>query len=194
METRHSKGKFSELPLDYTKMVIDVFTNAYEKGLGALEKHTGKKPHLIVSGRIYTNEIVLAISLTLEKSIGATTVYASVDFDATASAPTAQDLLSLCVDAAGAVFQNLLHEPTRETLNALASSALSEIDNVPFQWTSIEIDKRTLYVKLDKAHIALDRMADEWLKKNDPELARQLAEDEEEAENQIIVGPKGHKH
>lgn len=194
METRHAKGKYSELPLDYTKMVIEVFSNAYEKGLKALEKHTNAKPHLIVSGRIYTNEIVLAVSLTLAKSIGATTVYASTDFDAAASAPTAQDLLSLCVDAVGAVFQELLQDPTPESLNALTSSALSEIENVPFEWTPIDIDKRTLYVKLDKAHIALEKMADEWLKKHDPELARQLAEDEEETENQIVVGPKGHKH
>lgn len=191
MESRNATGKFSELPSDYTKMVIEVFENAYEKGLKALKKETGKAPLLLVSGRIYSNEIVLAVSLTLEKTIGATTVYASTDFDATASAPTAQDLLSLCVDAAGAVFQVLLANPTKEQLKALASSALSELENVPLHWTAVEIDKRSIFVKLDKAHIALDKMADDWLKKHDPEMARQLAEDEEEAEDQIIVGPKG---
>src|SRR4051812_7893388 len=89
--------KPSSLPVDYIKMVSEVFTSHFESGLKVYEK---LRPHsnFEVQGEVGTTEIVVGVSLISEGQLSATTVYASTDFDPKANAPTAQDLLSACVD------------------------------------------------------------------------------------------------
>src|SRR5262245_46910177 len=160
--------KFSPLPVDYLKMVCEVFTTNFDPGLKALRKLTQGDIAFEANGAIYSNELVLAVSLIEQDQIAATTVYASTDYDPKASSPTIQDLLSACVDGVGALFEQILSPDNKERLEQIASESLSSMDNVPFYWTEAKVDRFRIYLKVDKSNPRLDQMADDWLSKNDP--------------------------
>jgi hypothetical protein len=179
----------SPLPQDYLKMVTEVFTTNFDAGLQALKPLMKGAPSFEVSGAVHSDELILAVTLVEEDQIAATTVYASVDFDPKASAPTIQDLLSVCVDAIGSAYSHILSTDNPDRLEQVASHALSVMDNVPFHWTEMKVDRYRIYIKLDKANPKLDRIADEWLSKNDPELKELAAKNEEDAKGLFVTGP-----
>lgn len=180
----------SELPSDFTQMVRDVYTKNFTEGLQALEKVAQGKPGFEARGIIYSDEIVLGVSLGIEGQLAATTVYCSVDFDPKASTPKAEDLLSLCVDAIGSFFDQFLDPKKPELLEQLASGTLGAMEDVPFDWTQLEFEKKRLYLKVDKANPKLDAMTDDWLAKNDPEFQAEEKELEEESSKLFVTGPK----
>lgn len=201
MESRHrdlrgTDSSFVELPLDFTKMVSQVFTNNFELGLKELGKLKAG-PLFRASGAVYSNEIVLAITLAHEAQIAATTVYGSVNFDPKASAPTAEELLGACADAVGTVYETLLDHKNTKLIEQLASDTLSAFEEVPFDWAQLEVDRFKVWVKVDKANPLLDYAADEWLKKNDPEYQARKHAEEKQMED-LFVTPdkvkKGYQH
>ena len=195
--TESRKGtrlKASSLPQDYLKMVAEVFAANFEKGLDAVAKQAGAPAHFHATGSVFPDEVAVSISLLIEGQMAATTVHASADFDPKASAPTLEDLLSACVDGIGELFGQLFES---KQLEALTSQSLSSLENVPFQWTPVKVDKRTIHLLMDKVNPLLDQMASDWLEKNDPEHAQRLAEEAQETEKLFVTGkPKnpGTKH
>ncbi len=183
-------SKSSELPADYVRMVTEVFTNNFGAGLKALEAVKESPARFEVSGRIYADEVVLAVTVAHEKQISATTVYASADFDPKASSPTVQDLLGACVDAVGGVFHTLFDPSNRERLEQLADESLSAMENIPFEWTQMDIERFRVFVKMDKSNPRLDQEADDWLAKNDPKHRERLEEEARETEKLFVTGPK----
>lgn len=191
LERRKTEAqRSSPLPQDYLSMVAEVFTTNFDSGLKKLSKLTKDKVHFDASGEIFPEEIILAVTLFQEKKLNASTVYASCDFDPKASSPTIQDLLPLCVDAIGAVFQPLLTSKDPEVFDQLISSSLSALDNIPFEWTKLQVENKRVYVKMNKANPRLDHMADDWLKKHDPKLKEREDEEEEQVKNLFVTGPK----
>jgi hypothetical protein len=193
--TQKSSSRLSQsadLPLDYAKVVREVYSTNFADGLKALSHLQGVKNGFEVRGAIFTDEIVLAVSLVSEGQMAATTVYCSVDFDPKASAPTAQDLLNVCVDAIGSLFGMLLDTAKPDAIEKLAAGSLSAFENVPFEWTRVDFDQRRVWLLVDKANPNLDEMADRWLAENDPDT--QAAEDEfEEEAKELFVTGKGRK-
>jgi hypothetical protein len=190
---RASIVKSSDLPADYIKMVAEVFHNNFEAGLKAFAKHTGSKVHFEVSGKIYDDEIIVAVTLVTEGKLGANSVYASIDFDAKASSPTVPDLLAAGIDAIGGVFLTLLDTKTPENLAQLADESLSAMTDIPFEWTQMEIDRFRVYLKMDKANPRLDQEADDWLAKNDPKHRERLEEEARETEKLFVTGDEQKK-
>lgn len=191
MESRRKSSlKSSSLPQDFLKLVNEVFNANFDTGLKSLGKLTRCKHRFEASGAVFADEIVLSVSLLQEKQISATTAYASCDFDPKASSPTIQDLLSLCVDASGAIFGQLF-EPKK--IPQLAEDSLSALENIPFDWTPMEIEKKNIFLKVDKANPSLDQMTEDWLEKNDPDLHKIRAQEEAETEALFITGPKSPK-
>jgi hypothetical protein len=174
-------------------MVTEVFSSNFDAGLKLYNQHRPNS-HFTIQGEVFSDEIVLAVSLMSEGEIAATTVYASCDFDPKASTPTVQDLLSVCVDAAGGVFSSLLSPDSPEIIEQVADESLSALENVPFQWTEIEADKKRIFVKIDKSNLALDTMADAWLKTHDPGFEERTKKEQEETENLFFTGPKKKIH
>jgi hypothetical protein len=183
--------KGSALPSAFIGMVTDVFSKNFDEGLKKIKKITGDKIQFQALGEVFPEEIVLCVTLVQEKSLSATSAYASVDFDPKASTPTIQDLLPLCVDAIGAVFDPLLNTDDKTALEGLVEGPLSALNDIPFEWTLLQIDKQRIYVKMDKANPHLDKMADDWLAKHDPDLEELERQAEEESENLFITGPTG---
>lgn len=195
MENRKSKGsdqegRTADLPGDYLKMVTDIFTTHFDAELKALSNITSL-PYFVAHGRIYLEEVVLCVSLHRRKELAATTAYASSDFDPKASSPKAEDLLSACVDALAGLYTRLLdlNDPTR--LEAMAhASSLSAFEEVPFEWSPVEIGNRKIYLKVDKANPVLEKLADDWLIQHAPEVQEELKREEAKTEKLFFTGPK----
>jgi pyocin large subunit-like protein len=185
-----SSSKFSDLPVDYVKMVNEVFTTNYDEGLKALAKINPTPAYFSTTGRIYIDEIVVCVSLLHEGQMAATSVYASSDYDPKASSPTIQDLLAACVDSIGAVYSQLLSPETPKVLEQLANESLSALENVPYDWTEFAVEKRKVYLRVDKANPEIDQMTDEFLKKHDPDFQAETEEEQKETEKLFVTGPK----
>ena len=184
-----SVSKASPLPLDYLKMVRDVFNSHFDAGLkiyGELKPN----PQFEAKGEIHSDEIVLAVSLRSDQELAATTVYASIDFDPKASVPGVPELLGACVDAVGGVFGTLLAADRPEVIAQVAEESLAAIENVPFDWTSVETGQRRVFVKVDKSNLSLDAITQEWLLKNDPDLRKISDQEARDAEDLFITGKK----
>jgi hypothetical protein len=179
--------KSSPIPKDYAKMVNEVLLANFDQGLKKLKKIRKGEPRFFVDGAVYLDEIVLSVSLRIGKELSATTVHGSVDFDPRASSPSVQDLLARCVDGIGAVFAPLL-SGSDEELEALASETLSALEGVPFDWTHIDLDQAKVFVKIDKSNPELDRLADDWLDKNDPDRKAREAREQAETEKLFVTG------
>jgi hypothetical protein len=179
----------SPLPKAYLKMVTDVFASNFDEGLKKITKITGESAHFEVSGNVHPSEIVLCVTLIHGDSLSATSIYGSADFDPKASSPTIQDLLGTLVDGIGAVLFRLINPEDSEDLENLVHASLSALKDVPFEWTSMEVEKRRIWVKLDKANPKLEKLADEWLAKNDPTHKERLEREQEETEKLFVTGP-----
>lgn len=187
----------TEVPADYLRMVSEVFHGNFEEGLKAYAKRR-KNPRFEASGALYLDEVVLSMTLADDDSIAATTVHVSADFDPTASAPKAEDLLAACVDAAGALFGQILDPKAKnfeERIDKLSQDALSELVDtpgldLPFEWTEVQIDKKRLFLKIDKSNPLIESMTERWLDQNDPDRREKREQDQEEAEARFITGKK----
>jgi hypothetical protein len=190
METRKAhQTKFSALPIDYVKMVNGVFSTNFDESVKTLTKKTKTKTFFETSGRIYPDEVILSVSLMQEGQMAATTVHGSIDFDPKASAPTIQDVLGALVDAVGSLFEQLLDFSKPEKIDQLLDQSLSAMENVPFEWTQVQLDRHKIFLKIDKSNPMLDRMTDDWLDKNDPHRKDEKNEEEAESEKLFVTGP-----
>lgn len=183
----------SPLPADFLKMVSQVFAANFDTGLKKMSELLKAETRFKAHGNVFADEVVLSVSLLTEGQMAATTVHASCDFDPKASSPTIEDLLNASVDAIGSLFAQLLVENNQTKLEQLASESLSALENVPFEWTPVQVEKRKVFLKIDKSNPELDQMADDWLKKHDPEFEKRQQEEQKETENLFVTGPKGAK-
>ena len=202
--------KSTPLPVDYVRMVKEVFVNHFE----ALLKECAEKCNdealacatFEIQGAIYTDEILFSVSLTEPSRVAATTVHTSAAFDPKASAPNAQDILGACVDAASELFTSILDPAApaeklgsllNDSLGALIENAEIKSDDpakklitLPIEWTSVDVNRMKIFMRVDKSNLALDQQAEDWLEKNDPDYeARKIAE-QKETEKLFVKGPK----
>ena len=186
-------ARSSPLPVDYFKMITEVFASNFDAGLQALAKLSEGSLSFVPSGAIFADEIVLCVSIVEKDQLAATSVYASADFDPKASSPTVQDLLASCVDAIGAIYAQLLSADTPEVLEQVASHTLAALEGIPYYWTEVKIENRRIHMKVDKSNPTLDSAADEWLRKNDPSLKEHIDEEEQETKKLFVTGPQSRK-
>ncbi len=188
MERRNTSiTKPSLLPMDYLKMVTEIFSSHFDAELKAISPFI-PSPYFETKGIVHSNEIILAVSLVGKEQLSASTIYASSDFDPQAATPTAQEILSTCIDGIATLFGSLLSIEHPEILLQLAEKPLSAIENIPFHWTAMETHQRKIYMKLDKTNLHLDQIAEEWLMSHDPDFIEMEANQEKEVENLFITG------
>jgi hypothetical protein len=158
------------LPADFLRLVTEVFTSAFEAGLKAL-REAGREASFEAGGDVYPDEVLLWVSLVLDRPLAATTVYASADFDLELET-TPIERLHTCVDAAGALFQEIL---TPEFLES-PPVALADPARDYRHWTPETIKGRQVHLRADATNPRLERMADEWLATHDPAQAEEAPE------------------
>lgn len=174
--------KPTELPVDYLRLVSETLTNALDAGLKELKK-IHPESVLRSTGQIYGDEVVLAVTLSHGKNVvSATTVYASADYNPNAEKPTLEMVLGACLDAAGSVFDYYLDPKDPAKVAQIADSSLGSLEEAPFEWSAIELNdsKIPVWVKLDKSNPELDTMAEDWLKKHDPDYEKEDTSAEED--------------
>ncbi len=175
IRNQKNTAKPVDLPLDFLKLVDETITQALEPGLIELRK-IHPESGFQSSGSVFGDELLLSISLTHGTQIlHATTVHASVDYDPNRETPSINDLLAMCVDTAGIVFQHYLDPGFPERIARIAESSLGALEEAPFEWSAIpapEAKGVVVHVKIDKSNPVLDRLAEEWLQKNDPARAK----------------------
>ncbi|RYZ62781.1 MAG: hypothetical protein EOP09_18470 [Proteobacteria bacterium] len=181
----------ADLPADYIRMTEDVLSSHFKEHVAELTKKSGESYAWKVIGKIYSDEIVFGASLTNEKRLSANTAYASADFDPKASSPKAEELLSICVDAVGGLYDALFGgNGEKPQYDGFLSESMSAFESAPFEWTEIEMEKRRIFLKLDKSNPNLEAQAEQWLRENDPDLENQEQQWEEEAQGMFVKGPK----
>jgi len=190
--TSQAAAKAAELPVDYLKMVAEVFAANFDPALEVIRKMK-RKPELAASGAIFPDEILLTLTLHCDGDLAATSAHASADFDPKASAPTAEQLLADCVDALGGVLGNLLDPAKPDLIERLVDEPLSALENVPFEWTAVTVNKRRVHVRVDKTNPKLDKLTDDWLRENDPEERAREERERETAEEKIVVPKRPEK-
>jgi hypothetical protein len=120
--------------------------------------------------------------------LGATTVHVSCDFDPRASQPTAEELLTQALDVGAGVFGALFQEGQEEALARLAEGSLASLEEVPFDWTEVEHQRRKVFVRVDKSNPDLERMTEQWLDQNDPDRKQKRQDEQKESEDLFVVG------
>lgn len=162
-----------ELPIDFLKIVEETMNETLASGLEALKKHHSicdLKAH----GALYSNEVLMAITISHgEQSLIATTVYASADFNPVMQEPGIEVILNECLDSAGAILTHYLDPKHADRIADFASATIGSLEEAPFEWTKVDETKVTVYVKIDKSNPALESLADEWLRNNDPESGKE---------------------
>lgn len=168
--TEHSATKASlvtEPPHDYLRLVEETLSDAFAESLKKLEVfHPINR--FYAAGKIFPDEVLLAVTLHHgEKTLSATTVYASIDFDTTKPSPSInlEDVLGLALDSIGSMFNYLLDPEESERLEQIANSSLSAIEEAPYEWSLLN-EKTPVWLKVDKSNLVLEKLTDEWLAKN----------------------------
>lgn len=175
-----------DLPVDYLKMVEETMNETLAEGLAEMKK-THPVCDLKASGALYSNEVLLAITLSHgEKNLIATTVYASADFNPVMPEPGIELILSECLDSAGSVFEHYLDPKHPERISQMASASIGSLEEAPFEWTQMENTKVSVWVKIDKSNPALESMAEDWLKDHDPNYSQ----DDEAAEAEEFLNER----
>ncbi len=180
--TRPPVTRYSDLPVDFLKLVVEVFTANFDSFLKKLKE---QKPstRFTASGRIYGDEIILCLTVGFKGELGSTTLRASIDYDKQASHPAVPDLLNSAVDALGHSLTDL-----SQTIEPWFESSLSNFESAPYEWTAVEVENRKVFIKIDKTNPDLDKMTEDWLKKNDPQYKKNLEKEHEEVEALFVTG------
>ncbi len=184
--------KTTDLPYDYLKLVEQTLNQAMLKGLEEIRKiHPDSA--FQVNGALFSDEVLITVTLSHgEKNIAATTVHASADFNPDhtliSSNPIGLDdhpgstplerVLGACVDAATTVFDFYLDPSDPEKIVQLANHSLGSLEEAPFEWTIIEKTDPKVWVKMDKSNPKLEKLADEWLNRHDPDFKENEEEEE----------------
>ena len=165
---RHTKAP-STLPKEFLRNVGDLFGQQFQKQL--------KGATFLIFGEIHADELLLAISLAHPKSLRAASMHVSSDLpkDAGEKPEKVTERLKGMVDVAASWFSQGLDGG--EGLD----SVLAEMEDLDTNWQEIEWEGAALFVKINRDNYALEKAADDFLKKSgfDPD------EDEDELEAEI---------
>jgi hypothetical protein len=77
---------------------------------------------------------------------------------------------------------------TPEKLAQFAGETLSELEEAPFEWTSVAVEKRKIFVKIDKANPSIDALTEKWLSENDPDFQKRMEEEARATEKLFKTG------
>ena len=187
MESRkRSALKPVSLPHDFLKMVEDTVSEKFNNELMAY-REVQPNAFFKVRGELFSEEVLLAVSLMSEQALSATTAYASTDYKESDRGEILQTKLDLLVDTLDELFQKLFSEKNdQSSLKKLADPVLSILEDVPLEWA--KVGSTQVFTRVDKANILLDEIADDWLAKNDPDWAEKVARIEKATESLFVTG------
>lgn len=180
---RHQK-KPTSLPKDFLRIVSTLFEKQFKGKLAGSS--------FLVYGDLYTEEAVLCVSLTHPKTLQAASLHLSISLPKNVAEQPEKvtEQLKVLVDVAASWFSQCFQ--AGEGLEAV----LEEMKDADPKWQEFEWEGQQIFVKLNRDNYALERAADDFLKKagfttdDDEELAEL---DEDDDEGGFDPG-RGHSH
>lgn len=172
---RQTKSPTS-LPKEFLKTVSELFGQQFKGKLQGAD--------FLVYGDLHGDEVVLCVSLAHPKSLRAASMHISSDLpkDVGENPEKVTERLKGMVDVAASWFSQCLE--SGEGLD----SVLAEMADLDPAWQEFEWEGSTLFVKINRDNYALEKAADDFLKKSgfqsddediEDELAELLGEDDD---------------
>lgn len=164
---KRQKKAPTSLPKDFLNTVSDLFKKQFKAKL--------KGSTFLVYGDLYGDEAVLCVSLSHQKSLQSASMHVSTELppDTAEKPDKVTEKLKHMVDVAASWFAQSL-----ESGKGL-EGVLGEMEDLDPSWQELEWEGHQLFVKINKDNYALERAADDFLKKAGFE------EDEEEVEEML---------
>lgn len=146
-------GTPTSLPKEFLKTVAELFKKQFTKEI--------KGSEFLVYGNLFSDEVILCLSLTNAKSLKAASMHISADLGkGVAESPEkVTEQLKSMVDIAASWFAQCFEGGKGFESVVLA---LAEMDTT---WQPVDWEGMTLHVKLNKDNYALEKAADSFLKK-----------------------------
>ncbi|MGZ3693282.1 MAG: hypothetical protein ACXWQO_03690 [Bdellovibrionota bacterium] len=154
LPTRKRQTKLpNTLPKDFLKTVSDLFAKQFKSKM--------KGATFLVYGDLYGNEVVLCVSMGHPKSLQSASMHISseVSAEVAENPEKVTEKLKHMVDVAASWFAQSL-----ESGKGL-EGVIDEITDLDPAWQELEWEGHTLFVKINKDNYALERAADDFLKK-----------------------------
>jgi hypothetical protein len=180
LPTRKQQKKSSAgLPKDFLDTVSGLFSKQFKAKL--------KGATFLVYGDLYSQEVILCISLNHPKSLTAASLHISSDLteEVGEKPEKVTERLKSMVDVAASWFSEALDGGKG------LESVLDKMEDIDPNWQELEWEGATLFVKLNKVNYALERVADDFLKKSGFEeedeleaFVKELEEDDEDGDGE----------
>ncbi|MGE3260542.1 MAG: hypothetical protein AB7K68_02075 [Bacteriovoracia bacterium] len=150
---KRQKKNPTSLPKDFLKTVSDLFKKQFKTKL--------KGATFLVYGDLYGDEAIFCVSMGHPKSLQSASMHISSELSSdTAEKPEkVTERLKLMVDVAASWFAQSL-----ESGKGL-EGVIEEITDLDPAWQELEWEGHALFVKINKDNYALERAADDFLKK-----------------------------
>ncbi len=156
MEPRRSRhAKFTELPKDYVKQVINALKDSFQD-----ETKSGQ---FIFEGRIYADEIIVRMGFLQKGRLRQTNFEISTDLK-----PGKDDtvkLIGICVDVGATMMEEMFSS--------------KDDGEFPRVWKSYEVEGRQIYLQFSAINSELEEQADRILGTRDESLVKNADENED---------------
>jgi len=145
--------KPTTLPKEFLKTVSDLFQKQFKSKLGGAT--------FLVYGNLYSNEVVLCVSLSHSKTLKAASMHISNSLakNLAENPEKVTEQLKSMVDVAASWFSQCFSE------GAGLEAVLKEMADASTEWQEFEWEEQQLFVKLNRVNYALEKAADDFLKK-----------------------------
>lgn len=156
----------TKIPGDYLKIIQDVFNKNFAKHL---LKEKKDKESFVAFGGLFSDEVLLVITLRHPGNLRTTTCYASIDYPAPkfksestgksksfSVSEAVEHSINLCVDAIAGFFQSYFDEGRPVDYDTEYSQ----------DWTVYEIEREKIYMKVNRDNLELEAQATALLEKN----------------------------
>lgn len=169
---RHKKAP-STLPKDFLNTVSELFKKQFKAKM--------KGATFLVYGDLYSDEVVFCVSMSHAKSLKAASMHISSDLssEVAENPEKVTEKLKGMVDVAASWFAQSL-----EGGNGL-DSVMAELTDMDPSWQELAWEGHTFFVKLNAVNYALEKAANEFLKKSG--FSEEDEADELEAEIEAMM-------
>ena len=72
------------------------------------------------------------------------------------------------IESQSILFDQILNPANPEDFDKIFDASLGALENIPYDWSPVEVDRYKVYLKLDRSNPNIEKMTEEWLNQNDP--------------------------
>lgn len=167
----HTSTHWTAFPEEFTSKILQVFNENFAARL--------QDGEFLTEGRIYPQEILLQVGYLPKGSLRQINFHASVDYSQKTQEQAAFNMIYLCVDAIGGVFE--------QYFSSHADEDEGELD-FPRNWEAVEVDEGIVWMQFSTDNTRLEAEAEKWLNAgNEKALVREQTTASEDALSRAVI-------